>query len=256
MQLIFDIGNTNIVIAIYKKSKIIDTWRIATVLNRTADEYCGYFKIFFSEYKSFDEIIIGSVVPDVTNNIKLACKKSLTNKVYIANDDFKINFPSKVDNSNEIGADRLVNALSAWHEFNKSAIVVDFGTATTFDVISNSGIYLGGVIAPGINLSLEALNNAAARLPRIAISKPRKVIGSNTVGAMNSGIFWGYVGLINTVINKIQVELNYDTIKIATGGLAQFFSKEMGKDVIIRENLTIDGLYLAYNYYNEKKNEK
>ena len=169
----------------------------------------------------------------------------------MVSEDFEVNFPVKVDNPSEIGTDRLVNSLCAWNLYQKPSIIIDFGTATTFDVVGNDGIYLGGVIAPGINLSISALHAAAARLPRIAITKPKYIIGKNTVSAMSSGVYWGYIGLIKCLLMKIEDEIGYKMTILATGGLANLFVSEISKDVIINNDLTIHGLYIAYK---ESKN--
>ena len=251
MHLIIDIGNTNIVFAIYEDNNIINKWRIATIVNRTSDEYLLWLnEIIKSNYK-IKNIIIGSVVPDIVQEIKDACALGFEKEIYIVNENLSINFPTHVENQNEIGADRIVNALFAWHTYKKAAIIIDFGTATTFDVVNKDGVYEGGVICPGINLSLQALHSAAARLPRVAITKPKKVIGNNTIQAMASGIYWGYVSLIKGLLEKILIELNGNAKILATGGLSDLFVNEVSKEIIINKDLTIHGLYLAYKDYKE-----
>ena len=249
--LIIDIGNTNIVFAVYNKNKILQKWRISTLIKRTMDEYILWFSSSIKDNWIFNDIIIGSVVPDITEELKLAILSFFNKKALVVSEDFEINFPVKVDNPAEIGTDRLVNALCAWNLYKKPSIIVDFGTATTFDVVGNDGIYLGGVIAPGINLSISALHAAAARLPRIAITKPKNIIGKNTVSAMSSGVYWGYIGLIKCLLMKIEGEIGYKMTILATGGLAKLFVSEIPKDVIINNDLTIHGLYIAYK---ESKN--
>ena len=249
MHLIIDIGNTNIVFAVYNKKKINYKWRIATLVNRTQDEYFLWFKETIPDKNFIKDIIVGSVVPEVVIEIKEACKKYFKRKIYTINENIKITLPTEVEYPSEVGADRIVNSLYAWENYKKASVVLDFGTATTFDVVSNKGVYLGGVICPGVNLSLNALQNAAAKLPRIAISKPDKVIGNNTINAMSSGIYWGYIGLINCVLKQIKEELGYELKIMATGGLANFFVKELPTDIIINKDLTVHGLYLAYEKY-------
>ncbi len=251
MHLIIDIGNTNIVFAIYKKRNIVDKWRIATIVNRTSDEYLFWLKEIIKSNYSIENIIIGSVVPDIIMQIQEACKIGFKKEVFIINDNLKINFPSEVENANEVGADRIVNALFAWQTYKSASIIIDFGTATTFDVVNNNGVYKGGVICPGINLSLKALYSAAAKLPRITVSKPENVIGNNTIKAMSSGIYWGYVSLIKGVVEKIKAEIEQDVILLATGGLSDFFSKEVSSEIIVNKDLTIHGLYLAFKNYRE-----
>ena len=251
MHLIIDIGNTNIVFAIYEDNNIINKWRIATIVNRTSDEYLLWLnEIIKSNYK-IKNVIIGSVVPDIVQEIKDACALGFEKEIYIVNENLSINFPTHVENQNEIGADRIVNALFAWHTYKKASIIIDFGTATTFDVVNKDGVYEGGVICPGINLSLQALHSAAARLPRVAITKPKKVIGNNTIQAMASGIYWGYVSLIKGLLEKILIELNGNAKILATGGLSDLFVNEVSKEIIISKDLTIHGLYLAYKDYKE-----
>ena len=151
-----------------------------------------------------------------------------------------------VENNREVGTDRLVNSIAAWDIYKKACIIIDFGTATTFDVVNNRGQYIGGLICPGINLSLKTLHTAAARLPRVAVGTPKRVIGKTTVEAMTSGIYYGYIGLIKHIISQINKELGCKTKVILTGGQADLFSKKIGISNEIRKNLTIKGLYLAF----------
>ena len=245
--LIIDIGNTNIVLAVFDGTTILKRWRISSFLNRTSDEYIVWLKYIQNENYKFKEIIIGSVVPDITQELKTAIINLFKIKPLIIADDIKVNFPTELDVPSEIGTDRIVNALCAWRLYQKPSIIIDFGTATTFDVVGKKGIYLGGVIAPGVNLSINALQSAAARLPRIAITKQDNVIGKNTVSAMTSGIYWGYIGLIKNILLKIEKELNYKMLILATGGLSDFFSNEIAKGIIINKDLTLKGLYMAYH---------
>ena len=244
--LIVDIGNTNIVLAVFDGKKIDKKWRISSHLNRTKDEYVIWLKYIIDQHYKFDDIIIGSVVPDITQEFKLAVSTFLKSKPYIIAEDIKVNFPTELEVPSEIGTDRIVNALCAWRLYKKPTIIIDFGTATTFDVVGKKGIYLGGVIAPGVNLSINALHSAAARLPRIAITKETKVIGKNTVSAMSSGIYWGYIGLIKNILIKIEKELNYKMLIIATGGLSDLFVNEVSKKIIVNKDLTLRGLFMAY----------
>lgn len=244
--LIIDIGNTNIVMAIFDGKSITKKWRISSFLNRTKDEYILWLKYIVKQNSSFTDIIIGSVVPDITQELKVALKDFFKIKPYVISEDIKVNFPTELEIPSEIGTDRIVNALCAWHLYKKPSVIIDFGTATTFDVVGQNGVYLGGVIAPGVNLSINALHSAAARLPRIAITKQEQVIGKNTVSAMSSGIYWGYIGLIKNILSKIETELNYKMLVLATGGLSDLFINEVSKDIIVNKDLTIKGLYIAY----------
>ncbi len=252
MYLVIDIGNTNIVFAVYKKDKILKKWRIATIINRTKDEYFIFMKQSTISDYNIKGIIIGSVVPEIVIEISNACKELFNKVAYILNENVAIKFNSDVENPSEVGTDRIVNSLYAWSKYKKAAIIIDFGTATTFDVIDSKGTYLGGVICPGVNLSLQALHKAAARLPRIAIKKTKNTIGKNTVEAMSSGIYWGYIGLIKFMLEKIKSELNCKVVLIATGGLADFFVDQIADDVILDKDTTIHGLYLAYKEFSKK----
>lgn len=249
MNLIIDVGNTNIVLAIYDKNTVLKEWRIPSLINRTTDGYLLWFKEVIVGKFLINNIIIGAVVPEIENKIKKACNKCFNTKLYVVNDNLMINFPTDLEFPSEVGADRIVNALFAWEHYKSASIIIDFGTATTFDVVSKQGVYLGGVICPGVNLSLNALQNAAAKLPNIKINKPHKVVGNNTINAMSSGIYWGYIGLINRVLQQIQLELGYKLKIMATGGLANFFLSELPSETIVNKQLTIHGLYLAYKIY-------
>ena len=255
MYLVVDIGNTNIVFALLIDNLVKHKWRVATDINRTSDEYYIWLSSILKKSFKINAIIIGSVVPEVTEQIKISCYNYFKKKVYVINEDLKINFPIKIENKEEVGTDRLVNSIAAWNFYKKASIVIDFGTATTFDVINKDGAYIGGVICPGINLSLQTLHKAAARLPRVAVAKPDKVIGTTTVKAMTSGIYHGYIGLINNIVELITLELKYKTKIILTGGLADLFSKNLGINNIVKKNLTIEGLYLAYKNAKLKKND-
>lgn len=244
--LILDIGNTNIVMAVFDGEKIRKKWRISSFLNRTKDEYILWLNYIVSKKYKFDDIIMGSVVPDITQELKVALTDFFKIKPFVIAEDIKVNFPTELEVPSEIGTDRIVNALCAWRLYKKPSVIIDFGTATTFDVVGHKGIYLGGVIAPGVNLSINTLHSAAARLPRIAITKQTKAIGKNTVSAMSSGIYWGYIGLIKNIIKKIEGELNYKMLVLATGGLSDLFIDEVSKNIIVNKDLTLRGLYIAY----------
>ena len=246
MYLVIDIGNTNIVFAIITNSNVYKIWRISTDVSRTSDEYFLWLSTIFRKKNDLKNIIIGSVVPEANDKIKNACLNYFNKKVFIINEDVNINFPMDVENNSEVGTDRLVNSLAAWNNYKEPCIIIDFGTATTFDIVDKTGKYVGGLICPGINLSLNTLHSAAARLPRIALTKPKNIIGKTTVDAMTSGIYFGYVGLIKYIIEQITTELSYKTKIILTGGLANLFSEKIGISNVIRVNLTIEGLYLAF----------
>lgn len=252
MLLAIDTGNTNIVFAVFNDDgTVAGEWRLSTAPERTADEFGVWFDQLLAQgnisRKSITEAIIATVVPTALFNLKTFCRKYLNvDPLVIGDAGVELGIDVLVDHAEEVGADRLVNAVAAAGRYGGPMIVVDFGTATTFDVIDANGNYAGGVIAPGIHLSLDALHLAAAKLPRIAITKPEKVIGTSTVSAMQSGIYWGYVAMIEGVVARIREEFGskmQDMQVIATGGLAHLFAD--ATDVIERADtdLTLHGLY-------------
>jgi type III pantothenate kinase len=249
MLLAIDIGNTNIVFATYNGETLIAHWRIQTVAQRTADEYAAFLREMFGVVKlSWDDlkdVIVSSVVPDTDFAIKKFCKDYLKKEALFI--DAKIaGIKVVIDKPEEVGADRLVNAVAVKKLYSTPAIVIDFGTATTFDVINGKGEYAGGVIAPGINLSIDALHRAAAKLPKIKMKKPEKVIGTSTVGAIQSGIYWGYIGLIEGLVEKIKKEMGEKPAVIATGGLAPLFADNTKAIDQVDEELTLKGLLHIY----------
>jgi len=188
--------------------------------------------------------VIGTVVPAALYHLRRLCREWFDVEPLVANAGLDWGFEIKIDNPDEVGADRLLNALAAHHQYKGPLVVVDFGTATTFDVVDHEGAYLGGVIAPGINLSIEALHQAAARLPRIGIGRPQSVIGRSTVPAMRSGMYWGYMGLIEGLLVRIEAEYGETLKAIATGGLAPLFAEGTTLLTTIDPDLTLDGLRL------------
>ncbi|MDB5412383.1 MAG: pantothenate kinase [Rubritepida sp.] len=249
MLLAIDAGNTNVVFAVHDGAEWRGRWRIATDPDRTSDEYAVWLLTLmqFSGLKPADvnRCVIGTVVPVALYNLRRVCRDWFGAEPLIARSILDWGFDIKVDQPQEVGADRLLNALAAHHHYKGPLIVIDFGTATTFDVVDGDGAYLGGVIAPGINLSIEALHRAAARLPRIGIGRPQSVIGRNTVSAMQSGMFWGYVGMIEGIVARIRGESETPHMKIiATGGLAPLLAE--GTTIIERidPDITLEGLRL------------
>ncbi len=246
MLLVVDAGNTNIVFAVRDGDEWRGTWRIATDSQRTSDEYAVWLLALLGHARlkpsDISGAVIGTVVPAALYHLRRLCRDWFNVEPLIARATLDWGFEIKVDNPNEVGADRLLNAMAAHARFGGPLVVVDFGTATTFDVVDHDGSYLGGVIAPGINLSIEALHRAAARLPRIGIGRPQAVIGRATVPAMQSGIFWGYVGLVEGIVARISNEYGAPLKCVATGGLAPLFAE--GTTVIqqIEPDLTLDGL--------------
>lgn len=253
MLLVIDVGNTNVVFAVFDGNKIAGQWRISTDAKRTSDEYGVWLTQVLEHSKISPESITGavvsSVVPQTLFDLRQLTKRYFNTELMVLGDPrlkLKTGVGVKIDNPAEVGADRLVNSFAAWSRYKKPLIVVDFGTATTFDVVSKEGDYIGGVIAPGINLSLDALHRAAAKLPNIAISPPYKVIGTNTIGAMQSGIYYGYVGLVEGIVARIKAEYNSPMLVIATGGLASLYAKACPVIEHVDSDLTIYGLKQLY----------
>lgn len=251
MLLAIDIGNTNIVFALCDEDVTHAEWRIRTDAHRTADEYAVWLFSLMEHQghvcSSITDAIISSVVPDANFSIKtfvrhyLKCEPKL-----IANGDVQLGMKVLINHPRELGADRLLNAFAAWQTWKRPLIVIDFGTATTFDVVSAAGDYVGGVIAPGINLSLEALQRAAAKLTGISIAHPDKVVGTDTTAAMQSGIYYGYAGLIEGIVTRIAAERNETMQVIATGGLAPLYADATSVIHHVDADLTIRGLRLAH----------
>ncbi|WP_353229106.1 type III pantothenate kinase [Novosphingobium sp.] len=252
MLLAIDVGNTNVVFALIDGRDIVGRWRIATDPRRTADEYAVWLLQLLNlqglKPDVVDKVIVSNVVPRALHNIQVLSNKYFHQDAMIAGEPpVDWGFRLDIDNPRSVGADRAVNTVAAHARFAGDLIVVDFGTATTFDVIDGEGTYKGGIIAPGINLSLEALVNAAARLPRIAIEAPRdngSVIGRNTEDAMHIGVFWGYVAMMEGLIARLRVEIGRPVTVVATGGLAVLFHQHTTIFDHVETDLTLDGLAL------------
>jgi type III pantothenate kinase len=247
MLLVVDAGNTNVVFAVHDGGWR-GTWRIRTAPHRTSDEYAVWLLTLFQQtgLKAGDitGAVIGTVVPAALYHLRRLCRDWFSVEPLIADAALDWGFEIKIDNPEQVGPDRLLNSLAAHHRYGGPIIIVDFGTATTFDVVDKDGAYLGGIIAPGINLSIEALHQAAARLPRIGIGRPQAVIGRGTVAAMQSGVYWGYIGLIEGLVARIQAEYGGKLKVIATGGLAPLFSEGTTVIELIEPDLTLEGLRL------------
>jgi type III pantothenate kinase len=246
MLMVVDAGNTNIVFAVHDGETWVGRWRIATSDQRTSDEYAvwllGLFALTGLKRESIDRAVIGTVVPAALYHLRRLVRDWFDVEPLVARAPLDWGFDIRVGNPAEVGADRLLNALAAHQAYGGPLVVVDFGTATTFDVVDSDGAYLGGIICPGINLSIEALHKAAARLPRIGIGRPQSVIGRSTVPAMQSGIYWGYVGMIEGLLTRIKAEFGGPMKVIATGGLAPLFSEGTLMIEHIEPDLTLDGL--------------
>ena len=251
MLLAIDAGNTNIVFAVCEGATIRAQWRAATKTTRTTDEYAVWLSQLLNlqglSFADLDQAIIGTVVPAVLFDLRNLCRKYLKCEPLIIGDaGVLLGIEIHADRPAAVGADRLANAVAAHARYKGAAIVVDFGTATNFDIVSAEGHYEGGVIAPGVNLSAEALHQAAALLPRVAIHRAQAVIGKDTVPAMQSGLYWGYVSLIDGIVARIKAEYGKPMLVVATGGLAHLFERDL--DVIdhIDSDLTIHGLILIH----------
>lgn len=251
MLLAIDVGNTNTVFALFEDENLVGQWRISTISGRTADEYWVWLRQLLDEHgvnkRLVHAAIVATVVPETQYEILTLCHRYFGVQPMLVGDPaIKLAMKVKLDRPQEVGADRLVNAVEAWHRYRRPVIVVDFGTATTFDVIDREGNYCGGVIAPGVHLSLDALRKAAAKLPGIRVRQPEKVIGTNTVGAMESGMFYGYVGLIDGIVGRIKKEFGGPMKVVATGGLATLYAKASEVIDETAEDLTIFGLLRIY----------
>lgn len=250
MLLLFDVGNTNIVLGVYRGEDIVAYWRIATDRSKTADEYGILLLQLFTAAKidlsCISAMAIASVVPPLNNILQDMAAKYLNLTPLVIGPGVKTGMPILFDNPKEVGADRIVNAVAAYEIYGGPCIVVDFGTATTYDAISAKGEYLGGAIAPGIGISTEALFQHAAKLPRIELVKPKNVIGKNTVVCMQAGIVFGYLGQIEGIVKRMKAELGEKVYVIATGGLAKLFEHETAEIDKTDLLLTLKGLKIIY----------
>lgn len=248
MLLVVDAGNTNIVFAIHDGETWRGSWRIRTDAQRTSDEYAAWLLALLAhrglDRREVSRAVIGTVVPAALYHLRRLCRDWFEVEPLIARSTLDWGFPIRVDNPAEVGADRLLNTLAAHQLHGGPLLVIDFGTATTFDVVGADGAYEGGAIAPGINLSIEALHAAAARLPRIGIGRPQSVIGRSTVPAMQSGIYWGYVGMVEGLVARISAEWGAALPVVGTGGLAPLLAEGTMMIRTIDPDLTLDGLRL------------
>jgi type III pantothenate kinase len=250
MLLAIEQGNTNTLYAVHDGKEWIAQWRTATDSMRTADEYAVLLHQLLEmqglKLSDLSACIISSVVPQSIFNLRNLGRRYLHVEPLVIGENVELGIELRIDNPAEAGADRLVNCIGAHVAYPGPLIVVDSGTATNFDIVAADGAFEGGAIAPGINLSMQALHTAAARLPRVAIKKPNKVIGTDTVGNMQSGVFWGYVGLIEGLIDRIKAEYERPMTVIATGGIASLFAGATPKIDIFDHDLTIRGLLEIY----------
>jgi len=254
MLIVIDVGNTNTVLGLFDGKHLLHDWRIRTEIDHTIDEYgVLIYNLYLStpmkakEMRSVTAIIISCVVPPMLNILEPLCIKYFNIKPLIVGPGIKTGMPIFYDNPKEVGADRIVNAVAAYEKYHKECIIVDFGTATTFDYISPKGEYMGGCISPGIVISSEALFEKASKLPRVEFSKPKTVITKDTVSAMQAGIMYGYAGLVDGIVNRMKAEVKTNPLVIATGGLANIIAPETKTIEKIEEMLTLDGLRIIYD---------
>jgi type III pantothenate kinase len=251
MLLVVDVGNTNIVLGLYHEQALLRHWRIATRVERTGDEY-GILvaNLLHLAQRTLDDIhgvIIASVVPPIQAALTRCFRRVLHQEPLIVGPSLATGMDIRYDHPQDVGADRIVNAVAAYDRVQDAAIVVDFGTAITFDLISPEGAYLGGAIAPGLGLAMDALFEKTAKLPRVALARPPRSVGTNTAQAMQSGVFWGYVALVDGLLERIIAEVGLPDIQVlATGGLARLMAGECRRIGMVDEMLTLTGLRLLY----------
>ncbi|HZK44283.1 MAG TPA: type III pantothenate kinase [Syntrophomonadaceae bacterium] len=250
MILVFDVGNTNMVIGAFDQEKLITNWRISTDVLRTCDEYGMILKALFDynnlEISRVNAVVISSVVPSLMMELEELSKKYFFCTPLIVGPGIKSGIAIKYENPREVGADRVVNAVGGFRKYGGPLIIIDFGTATTFCVINDKGEYLGGAIAPGIKISTEALVARAAKLPRVELVKPKNLIGKNTVASMQSGIIYGFAGQIEGIVARMKREIGAEVKVIATGGLATLMAQETDVIDVVDDLLTLDGLRIIY----------
>jgi type III pantothenate kinase len=251
MILVLDAGNTNIVLGVFNDGRMVTNWRISTDKNKSSDEYgmligqlFGYHEL---KMRELEAVVMSSVVPPIMHSLQRAIIKYSGINPLVVGPGVKTGIDIKYDNPKEVGSDRIVNAVAAIHKYGGPVILVDFGTATTFCAVSEKGEYLGGAIAPGIIISSDALFQRAAKLPRVELIKPERYVCKNTVSSMQSGIVFGYAGLVEHMIRNMKKELGWDHAKvIATGGLARLIAGQTQAIDVVDGLLTLDGLHIIY----------
>lgn len=250
MLLAIDAGNTNIVLGIYQNNSLISHWRVSTDRQKTADEYGILLRNLFEfqghSFADITAVAIASVVPPLMASLEEMARNYFGLSPLIVGPGVKTGMAVKFDNPKEIGADRIVNAVAAYEIYGGPLIVVDFGTATTFDVVTRRGEYIGGAIAPGIGISTEALFARAAKLPKVELIKPQNVITKNTVNGIQAGIIFGFAGQVDGIVNRMKREMGEDLFVVATGGLAELISSESETIQKVDPWLTLEGLRIIY----------
>lgn len=250
MLLVIDVGNTNTVLGLYRDEELIQNWRITTDKTRTVDEYAviihELLRLGDISMAAIKDVIISSVVPPTKEALEGLCRKYFKRSPYLIGPGIKTGMPIHYDNPREVGADRIVNAVGAYEKRRCSLIIVDFGTATTFDLVSAQGEYEGGAIAPGLNISAEALFQRASKLPRVEFVRPPQVIAKNTVNSIQAGLFFGYVGLVDGIVTRMRQESRENPLVIATGGLAKAIAPASQTIQEVEPFLTLEGLRILY----------
>lgn len=254
MLLVIDVGNTNIVLGIFKDQELVDHWRVSTDRLRTTDEYGVLIRHLFYlngvNSEEIDAIIISSVVPPVMPTLEWMCQRYFGLTPLVIGPGVKTGMDIKYDNPREVGADRIVNAVAAYEKFGGPVIIIDFGTATTFCAVDKKGTYLGGAICPGIGISTDALVQRTAKLPRIEVVQAEKVICRNTVESMQAGVFYGFVGQVDGIVTRMRRELGCKAKVVATGGLAVIVAPATDAIDVVEPMLTLEGLKIIYDRNN------
>ncbi|PZX17622.1 type III pantothenate kinase [Palleronia aestuarii] len=253
MLLTIDCGNTNTVFALWDGKAFLQTWRCATDVQRTADEYYVWLTSLMQlrglDEVKIDEVVVSSVVPRVVFNLRVLCNRYFDCRpLVVGRSDCALPIPVRIDPGTQVGPDRLANSVAAHDLYGGDLIVVDYGTATNFDIVDRDGAYIGGVLAPGVNLSLQALHEATAALPLVDVTMPPQVVGTNTVNAMQSGVFWGYIGLVSEIVRRIKDECGRPMKVISTGGLAPLFQQGDTLFDVFEDNLTMHGLTVIHRF--------
>ena len=261
MLLAIDAGNTNCVFAVHDGSDFIQSWRCKTDAVKTGDEYASWLHQLFQmhelKFTDITDVIISSVIPSADFNLRELCEKHFdVNPLFVTAAQLSNMIEIAVDRPSDVGADRLVNSIAAMEAHDTPLVIIDFGTATTFDVISKDRRYMGGAIAPGVNLSMKALYDAAAKLPKIDIQMPDKVIGDTTVGAMQAGVYGGYVSMIEGLLKRTSDEMKESPTVLATGGLAKLFAQSIPAIKAVDNMLTLKGLYAVHKNLSKQKMKK